>query len=709
MLSKKQIGKDPLNTQVSSADRLSITLRHFFGHDSFRILQREIIEAQLKGQDVLAVLGTGSGKSITYQLPALLDQEKLTLVVTPTIALMNDQVRNLKVRDIAAESLHSGIVDAEKSRIWDEVKANRLRLLYVAPETLTTAKFTEQIAGTTISRIVVDEAHCVSVWGHDFRPEYQKIAEARSLLGSPPIMACTATAPVRVRDDIIKLLKIENALQFIGEVDRPELSLNVRNFQWENEKYESFFQLLEECADKNEATIVYSNTIRQLEELMSVAESMHIKCSLYHGQLPSHVKSFNEKRFLSSEAIVLFATKAFGMGVDKADVRNVFHYEAPESLESYWQEAGRAGRDGKAAQCVLFNASGDLFKIKKRINSTRVAPRFLATVYSWLNDYVDRRNPGAMSCGFKEQAFINACAPDDEQFQQKISAAIGALSEFGYISYYAGVLKILSDKDACNSDNPEFIIVSRLIEERHQARLKQAALVSYYTNCDDKRGAILSHFRHDDLDQRVDEIRDTFALSPKQQLALVRIAALCNPSVSQFNYAISHSKSSIIPIDLLEEFPKMTVIEQEMLITAGENLGIISKLARDTRTIILPTPRGFELLAEEIGNINVKSLEELKARIFNPDSRELLQNALRSWFSDEEESLSVANLDSFISVFLKESFEILNQQAKGADLAISFSKLTKVEAKDRSKLHSAAKDLLNFLFDNKLRNFEVKT
>ena len=329
-------------------------LSRHFGHTTFRPGQEEIVRTALSGRDLLAVMPTGSGKSIGYQLPALLLQG-LTLVVSPLIALMKDQVDELSRKGIPAAALHSLLQPEQRREAQDALREGRLRLLYVAPERFASEAFRSLLEQTPLSRFAVDEAHCVSEWGHDFRPDYRLLAEAASRCrradgghGRPPILAFTATATPEVREDIVQLLGLEKPEVFVAGFDRPNLFLDVRAVSGEIEKRALLPELV-----KGRRALVYAATRKSTKRAAEALRSAGQQAEVYHAGLDEAERTRVQNGFARGEIRVVCATNAFGMGIDRPDVEAVVHFEIPGSLEAYYQEIGRGGRDGRRAEATL--------------------------------------------------------------------------------------------------------------------------------------------------------------------------------------------------------------------------------------------------------------------------------------------------------------------------------------------------------------------
>ncbi len=337
-------------------DPLLDTLKQTFGYSEFRPLQREIIQASLEGRDVFTLLPTGGGKSLCFQLPALL-RHGVTVVVSPLIALMKDQVDQLQEAGVRATFLNSTLDYSEARARLRRLHSGEYRLLYAAPERLMLDDWKDNLRSWKVEMLAIDEAHCISEWGHDFRPEYRRLAELRTLLPDVPIMALTATATARVRTDIIKHLNLRDPAVFVASFNRPNLAYHVMP------KDQPLRQILDFIARrKNESGIVYCTTRAGAERLAACLASRGLAALPYHAGLDSSVRAMNQELFLRDEARIICATIAFGMGINKPNVRWVIHYDLPKNIEGYYQETGRAGRDGLPADCLLLFSAGDAAK-----------------------------------------------------------------------------------------------------------------------------------------------------------------------------------------------------------------------------------------------------------------------------------------------------------------------------------------------------------
>ena len=330
-------------------------LQRVFGYSAFRGGQEALIDAQLRGQDAFGIMPTGGGKSLCYQIPALL-LEGVTLVISPLISLMRDQVMALKNAGVAAAYINSSLTPAQIRLVYRNIRSGMYKIIYVAPERLLTDGFLEAIQARKVSLVTVDEAHCISQWGQDFRPSYLKIVDFLNILIPRPVVsAFTATATETVRQDIAQILQLRDPLRVVTGFDRPNLRFEVRR---PKQKLPALIELVQQRRDK--AGIVYCATRKAVEEVCENLQLNGIAATRYHAGLPDEERRDNQEDFLYDRKTVMVATNAFGMGIDKSNVSYVIHYNMPQSLESYYQEAGRAGRDGAEAECILLYAPGDV-------------------------------------------------------------------------------------------------------------------------------------------------------------------------------------------------------------------------------------------------------------------------------------------------------------------------------------------------------------
>jgi ATP-dependent DNA helicase RecQ len=403
------------------AATLAVELKQRFGFDSFRPGQEAIMRDILRGRDVLAIMPTGGGKSLCFQLPALL-RPGVCIVVSPLIALMQDQVRLLQDNGIEATFINSSLDRMEIARRFAKLERGDLRLLYVAPERLLQAEFEGEVlprlqATQGISSLVVDEAHCVSEWGHDFRPEYRQLHRLRTRFADVPIAAFTATATERVRQDIVRQLALREPSIHVASFNRPNLYYGVRP-----KTKAAYTEVLGLARTSNGAGIVYCLSRKRVDELAERLQSDGVRALPYHAGLDAETRRDNQEAFIRDNAQVMVATIAFGMGINKPDVRWVVHYDLPKSLEGYYQESGRAGRDGEPARCILYFGAGDIrtaeliisqkvdpVSFEPLVDEQRIARQQLRHVLSYAESSECRRAVQLRYFGEAREGKCNAC------------------------------------------------------------------------------------------------------------------------------------------------------------------------------------------------------------------------------------------------------------------------------------------------------------
>jgi ATP-dependent DNA helicase RecQ len=396
-------------------------LKEIFGFDSFRPGQEEAIRAVLEGRDTLAVMPTGGGKSLCYQVPALM-QESLTVIVSPLISLMKDQVDSLIQSSVTdAATLHSGLSPEERWEVERRVRTGEVKMLYVAPERLRSLEFVLSLRRAGVGLFVVDEAHCISEWGHDFRPDYLFLPRAVRDLGSPPVLALTATATPRVREDILRSLKMRDPEVVVTSFNRPNLTYRVLSAREKKDKLPLILDVVRKAAPPG---IVYATTRKECEELAAHLRRSGVDAAAYHAGMGAKERSDVQERFMTDELSVVVATIAFGMGVDKPNVRFVVHSSVPGSLPAYMQESGRAGRDGKEAECLVLYRGADLGR-RKRLVTLGAAGE--ADVGSLFRSLAGLENGGRVNVPPNSLAALGGVDPDAAWI------ILGSLEESGLI------------------------------------------------------------------------------------------------------------------------------------------------------------------------------------------------------------------------------------------------------------------------------------
>ena len=444
-------------------DKYQKILKEYWGYDDFRGIQREIINSICDGRDTLGLMPTGGGKSITFQVPAL-PMNGVCIVITPLIALMKDQVEHLRQRDIKAAAIYSGMTHSEVITTLENAIFGGVKILYVSPERLSSELFQKKFSHMQVSFITVDEAHCISQWGYDFRPSYLKINDIRSIKPEAPILALTATATPRVVDDIQDKLGFKQKNVFRMSFERKNLAYLVNRT---GDKISEVLRLLDEgdCS-----SIIYVRNRKRSKEIAEVLNKHGISATFYNAGLENSVRDQRQKMWNEGKLRVIVATNAFGMGIDKADVRLVMHMDTPDSIEAYFQEAGRAGRDGQPSKAILFYDGNDRHKLLRRINDTFPDKDYIRKVYDHLAYFYQIGIGSGKGCRFEFN--IDRFCQYFNHFPIQLNSSLKILTRAGYIEYedesenMAQVMMLLRREDLYRlnslTDNENAVITALL-------------------------------------------------------------------------------------------------------------------------------------------------------------------------------------------------------------------------------------------------------
>ena len=420
-------------------------LRKNWGYDKFRPLQEEIILSVLNGDDTLGLMPTGGGKSLTFQVPGLCFSSGLTVVVTPLISLMKDQVDNLKLRRVKAVALHSGMTAKENRIAWENLVNGKARFLYVSPEKLQNDKFLLELRNLEINFITVDEAHCISQWGYDFRPSYLNIIKLRKIKPNAPILALTATATPTVAKDIMNQLGFRHDNIFRKSFSRDNISYIVRK---SDTKIHDVLHILSKTSG---SAIVYVRSRKKTKEISDFLNSAGISSNFYHAGIDGTLKTQRQNDWKQGLVRVMVATNAFGMGIDKPDVRVVIHYDLPPSLEEYYQEAGRAGRDGKTSYAVLLSSKTDKGQLHKHITEAFPERSFVKTTYEQICNNL-HFSIGEGYEAVREFDLVRFCTLFEGQEEKKCKASLRLLGQAGYMHFIEDAEKRSRMKILCERE-----------------------------------------------------------------------------------------------------------------------------------------------------------------------------------------------------------------------------------------------------------------
>ncbi|HEY0839905.1 MAG TPA: RecQ family ATP-dependent DNA helicase [Vulgatibacter sp.] len=460
--------------EFSSSDLAAALDRHF-GFPAFRPGQAAVVESVLAGTSTVAVMPTGAGKSLCYQLPALL-LPGTALVVSPLVALMKDQVDSLQARGVAATFINSSIDDGEKARRIDAMRQGEFKLVYVAPERFRSAAFLDALRDVSLSLYAVDEAHCISQWGHDFRPDYTRLGQVRWILRPPRTLALTATATPEVRSDIVRVLRLKDPKVSVAGFDRPNLFFEVIKVANEHEKLS---RIVQACGDGG--GVVYCATRRDVEKVASMLDDRGIRSLAYHAGMDDDDRRRVQDAFMERDDAVVCATNAFGMGVDKPTIRFVAHFAVPKAIEAYYQEAGRAGRDGEAARAFLLFNHADVYLQERLIEANHPSPRLLQDLWKKLATYGGGEHP------VTERQLAAAISASPLQ----VGAALKALERAGQIARSPGGIALPEGTSPADDLRVDLEAIAAR-REHELAMLRRMAGYAYHTAC--RRSYLLGYF-----------------------------------------------------------------------------------------------------------------------------------------------------------------------------------------------------------------------
>ncbi len=460
--------------ELPSSD-LTASLERHFGFPGFRPGQEAVVESVLAGTPTVAVMPTGAGKSLCYQLPAML-LPGTALIVSPLVALMKDQVDALTARGIPATFINSSIDDAEKAQRIEAMRRGAFKLVYVAPERFRSGAFIEALREIDLSLYAVDEAHCISQWGHDFRPDYTRLGQVRWALRPPRTLALTATATNEVRDDIVRVLRLKDPRVSVAGFDRPNLFLDVIKVANEHEKLGRIVQ-----ACKDGGGVVYCATRRDVEKVAAMLDDRRIRSLAYHAGMTDDDRRRVQEAFMERDEAVVCATNAFGMGVDKPTIRFVAHFAIPKAIEAYYQEAGRAGRDGEPAKALLLFNHADVFLQERLIEANHPSPGLVQDLWKKLASFGE----GEISMGERQLATALSASPI------QVGSALKHLERAGHLLRTPRGFALVEGGAAAAELRVDFEMIGER-RERELSMLRRMTGYAYHTGC--RRAYLLGYF-----------------------------------------------------------------------------------------------------------------------------------------------------------------------------------------------------------------------
>ena len=486
--------------------RMKRTLRDVFGLEKLRPGQAEVIRSVLEGNNTLALMPTGAGKSLCYQLPAL-HLSGTTVIVSPLISLMKDQVDKLEDAGLEASQLNSALTTQEHEENLDEIQTESSDFIFLTPERFTNPDFLRELRKQTIDFVVIDEAHCISEWGHDFRPAYLSLGSVIKTLGSPPVLALTATATPEVIEDIEKQLDLGKFRVVKTGIHRPNLHYEVKRVTNEREKHEELMQVLKEFKGTG---IIYCATVKTVDALTEWLAGFDVKVEKYHGRMKASDRKKNQDAFMDGELRAIVATNAFGMGIDKPDIRFVVHYQMPGSLEAYYQESGRAGRDGKPATCILFYQLDDRRTQQFFLGGKH--PNFddILAIYQTLVAMKANETPSELSM-IQERA--NTVA------DKKVRSVLSLLKDLELVREFRGGRFGLLRVDIKRNELETLARLSEEKAEKDKEKLEQMMRYGQSANC---RWRLLHEYFGEEMDEEQCGICDNCVHPLEEQLGLPR-------------------------------------------------------------------------------------------------------------------------------------------------------------------------------------------
>lgn len=687
-------------------------LEEVFRLQEFKEGQQEVITACLQGENILVNKATGWGKALCFQLPAVIDHRRtggLTIVVSPLIALIKEQVAKLRALGVGVAELHSGLSASQYREEETAVTSPQTALVYLSPEKLATRGFSRLVSHRTVARIVVDEAHCISSWGHDFRPSYLRIPSARAEFGKPPVSLLTATAPVLVRDDVLGVMGLQEGeyRYFSADPTRTNHSFRTLTFYSDHDRRVSLLTHVQKAAQRKEPTIVYCNQINHVEQICEALEELAVSCRPYHAKMESADRSESQNLFTADVVPVLVATKAFGMGIDKPNVRNVYHLGVPVSLEDYYQEAGRAGRDGLNASCILFRSTYDGGRLITRINNSQSTVDSVKQLYFrlWNSIPMSERALSSPSVYFDLSSYFANYKIEIPRIRESTQASFAALLEFGVIEQN-GRRVTFNITPSDFEETSSFPVTRELLEGKKSRDLEKAAVMLFYASQQGEEKTIIrDHFMFNSVVSRAQQwfrnqaiqvdknlSEAVSALMLKKDWEVGAIIEQLRTSALKDNSAISH---------LLNLSPQEFRFQLEHLASTG----LIRILRIGQKSFVTAgQDSSYTLLGRATTRDAITTWDRLRDKLYSPVAKKILRDALREWFSSERYNNSMRKWNEAFKVFDKQKFTILDQEVTGRSLMEAYFHARYSKKDEGGRYSTNLKELLLYLYGEELKN-----
>ena len=687
--------KEPKKMEIpeSMMDRCRESLR-LFGHGSFLEGQLDTIQAILKGQDSMSVFATGQGKSLCYQLPAYIMRPDLAIVVSPLIALMDDQVARLNRIGMDATRVHSDLPKSVTRSLFGELGEGKHHLLYVSPEQLGSIRFFESVGNRRISFMAVDEAHCVSMWGHDFRPSYLFIRKAREKLGAPPIALFSATAPPHIREDMKKLLGVGACMENVLPVMRGNITFRTERFYEVDEKVGHLVKLLRENGGP---TIIYCATITAVEGLSAVLDMEDIPNVIYHGQMDPQSKRSAARAFESDEVKVIVATKAFGMGIDKANVRRIIHFQVPSSLEEYYQEVGRAGRDGLPCEGILLFSEEDIRTQVRFIEWRNPPAEMIRNIYEKLRNFYSLASPLQKTPFTASQLLrnIDLYYGKDDRVLSLARASYALLVEYGYIDVEGELVSFPDAKD-------KLVFTDVFIAEKRRWEYRKLdVMLAYARTINQDNDAFIRQY----LEESTHDVLRTYP-SLAELIENTILASLAQNRASKRMHAIiltgkgvDVEKHAANPV-----FRKLSFMSQadiEYKIEMMQVQGLVKVLSIDKSQTVTMTDNGWGYLRSK--GITPVSEKPPIEDVFCQETRAAIGLSVKPWMTGRLDSInSVKDWTQAMKTFMETDFDVGGSNVPGKKLLGRFMRVPEGKGFRKMSIHAFV-EFLRYYCDAKIR------